>query len=42
MIDLGAAARCEVVPAHSGAIWSLASLPDQSGAYPFAIPVHNQ
>lgn len=31
-MDVGAAERIEAVPAHTGPVWSLAALPDSSGA----------
>ena len=32
IVDVGAAERIEAVPAHTGPVWSLAALPDSSGA----------
>jgi len=40
MIDIGGAARTESVPAHGGPVWSLAALPDNSGASSDTLP-HN-
>lgn len=34
IVDVGAAERIEAVPAHTGPVWSLAALPDSSGAQP--------
>jgi len=38
LVDLGAAACTEAVAAHTGAVWSLAPLPDQSGTGPHSLP----
>lgn len=42
IIDVGASSRLESLQAHSGAVWSLAALPDNRSVLCFILPATQQ